>query len=92
MTVRELLARIDAAELAEWQAYAALEPFGPLREDLRAGTTAALMATAWGRKRYEPMDFFRELDPTGGKPIEVDDPRERAQVIASQIFGLTRKA
>ena len=43
-TVRELLIRIDARELAEWQAYYRLEPFGEERADWRQAQTTAVIA------------------------------------------------
>lgn len=39
----ELLASSTSRELAEWRAYEQLEPFGPRREDIRAGTVAAMV-------------------------------------------------
>ena len=43
-------------------AFAALEPFGPLRDDLRAGTAASAAANAWGG-RTRPEHFFDTLRP-----------------------------
>lgn len=40
MTVGELLQRTSSRELTEWQAYAALEPFGEERADYRAALIA----------------------------------------------------
>lgn len=64
MTVRELLRRIDARELIEWQAFYTLEPFGDERADLRAGVIAATMANAWrgkGQKAASPQDFVMKF-------------------------------
>ena len=66
MSVRRAQAEIDAHEFAEWMAYMTLEPFGPNRDDLRAGTIAAVIANANrdSRKRSEPFapgDFFPEI-------------------------------
>ena len=61
MTVRELLARIDSAELSEWIAYFQLEPFGPIRSDLSAGIIAATVANAnkgKAGKAFQPVDFM----------------------------------
>ena len=63
--------RLDAHEFAEWMAYAAIEPFGPLREDLRAGEIAAAAANFTGRVKnpLKPEDFFGSLKPaTVGRP------------------------
>ena len=40
MTVREMLARMDAKEFGEWMAYYNLEPFGQERDDLHAANIA----------------------------------------------------
>ena len=66
MSVRRAQAEIDAHEFAEWMAYMTLEPFGPNRDDLRAGTVAAMIANVNrdSRKRSEPFvpgDFFPEI-------------------------------
>jgi hypothetical protein len=50
---------------AEWQGWcglAALEPFGPVRDDLRAGTIAAQSARAGGI-RARAGDYFDTLRP-----------------------------
>ena len=45
-TVRELLARMGADELAEWAAYYRLEPFGEWRGDVRSAQICATIANA----------------------------------------------
>lgn len=60
MTVRELLERTDSRELAEWQAFYALEPWGNEVEWLRFGTVASIIANVnRGRNRrpFRPTDF-----------------------------------
>ena len=61
-TIREIEA-LDARELAEWMAYARLEPFGPLQEDFRAGQIAAMVASPYlpKEKRVSAADFFPSL-------------------------------
>lgn len=64
MTVKELLARLDSAELAEWMAYARLEPFGPLAEEQRSGIIVSTLANVHRpakRTAYRPEDFFAAL-------------------------------
>jgi hypothetical protein len=53
---------MDAAELAEWVAFAALEPFGSRVEDVRAGTLASAMVAPYGGKT-RPGDWFRWEPP-----------------------------
>ncbi|PCI51396.1 MAG: hypothetical protein COB49_01965 [Alphaproteobacteria bacterium] len=55
-TVRELLARIDARELAEWQAYYRLEPFGEERADWRTAQTTAMIANVNLGKDARPIE------------------------------------
>jgi len=68
MTVSELLARISSRELAEWMAYAQLEPFGEERADLRAGIVAATVANTARdpRKRARPF-AARDFMPRFGR-------------------------
>lgn len=61
MTVRELLERIDSRELAEWMAYAELEPFGPIVDDERYAQSMALAANIAGAKTR--ADQFRLARP-----------------------------
>ena len=60
MTVREILARIDSRELAEWMQYYALSPFGDERQDLQAGIIACTIANANSAKgkSFKPEDFM----------------------------------
>ena len=71
-SVRELLARIDSHELAEWMAFYSLEPFGHVRGDLQAGIVAATIANAnsgKGSKTFQPADFM----PLMEKPEQDED-------------------
>lgn len=61
MTVAELGRRMSSDEFAGWIAYAAIEPFGPRREDLRAALVASILVnTSTGRdaQKYRPADFL----------------------------------
>lgn len=66
MTVRELLARMNSRELAEWMAYYRLEPFGELRADVRAGMVASTIANVHrqpGKAPFGPLDFLAFPEP-----------------------------
>jgi len=72
MTVRELLARIDSRELAEWMAFYGIEPFGGVRGDLQAGVIASTIANVNKGKRgkaFTPGDFM----PLMKKPKQSED-------------------
>lgn len=61
MTVRELLARTDARELAEWQAYEReFGPLGPERGDVHSALISHTMASALntGKTRFRLADFL----------------------------------
>lgn len=65
--MRELLERADSRELAEWQAYYRLEPFGSERGDIQAGIVASTVANVnrdskKRRKPYRPDDFMPKFD------------------------------
>lgn len=47
MTVAEAKDRVTASELAEWQAFYAVEPFGDVRADLRSAIVAHTMGSAF---------------------------------------------
>ena len=74
MTVRELTARMDSRELSEWMAYARLEPWGELRDDLRIGQVCATLANINRTKRsgrvFKPEDFMGYL----AREVRRDDP------------------
>lgn len=60
MSVREAQQRIDAAEFAEWQAFALLEPFG---DDWRAAAMQAhTTAAVWAGKKAPKVEAF--MPPT----------------------------
>jgi len=58
MTVREMLSRMDAAELAEWLAYMSVEPIGDDRIDLAAGILATIMSRLWSQSSLRPTDLI----------------------------------
>jgi hypothetical protein len=59
-TVEELLSRISAAELAEWQAYYAIEPFGETWK--QTSYLCAMVGNGAGGKKgggnFKPDDFM----------------------------------
>ena len=66
VNVDEMLSELSNSQFAEWMAYWEIAPFGPLRDDLRAGTIAAApYNTAFGRKNGSKLlsakDFFDSL-------------------------------
>lgn len=76
LTVRELLARVDGRELAEWEAYAQIEPWGEWRADYRAALVASVIANAnrgKGTKPFTPADFMPEFGKEPAPPQTIDE-------------------
>lgn len=97
MTVRQLLASLDSAELTEWMAFDRMEPIGEFRADLRAGIIASTVANYGGRDIREarkPSDFMPLLERPEEKPMLLADPNAQAELILG-AFGnchIDRKA
>lgn len=84
MTVRELLARMDSQELAEWMAFYELEPWGEVRADWRVGNVAALLRNihrSEDERTFSPQDFMWK-DP------EPEDPRPGWQRLLDKVRGI----
>jgi len=58
---RYLYQYLSSRDIAEWMAYERLEPFGPLRDDVRSGTLAAVLTSALTGEKYSPDDFYPSL-------------------------------
>jgi len=84
MTVRELLARIDSLELAEWMQFYALDPWGTQRDDLQAGIIACTIANANSSKgkAFQPMDFMPYAE--GKKEQTNEDMKALLNTMAGQ--------
>lgn len=84
------LAHISARELAEWEAYYAIEPFGEERADLRAGIIAATVANAHRDAKkhkhgFKAEDFMPKFDrPQKQTPEQL---RDFARMMAKAGFG-----
>ena len=88
-SVAELLERLSSRELAEWMAFAQLEPFGEERADLRSAIVASTMANAWRGKRqgpFTPKDFMPRFDPKVLSPQTAEEMERQAKRIAA-LFG-----
>lgn len=97
MTVRQLLANLDSAELTEWRAFDRIEPMGEYRADLRAGIVSATVANYGPRDLREPRkasDFMPFLERPEDQPILLADPDAQSELILG-AFGncqIIRKA
>lgn len=90
----ELLDGITSSELTEWAAYAEMEPFGALVDDLRAGLApaAAINANrAPDARVMGPLDFYPWRSPelfAKATPPKPPTPEELAREIKLRIFGV----
>lgn len=71
---------MSAKELNEWMAYWALEPWGEVQADYRAGVVASMVLNSQGAKNkgkpFEPSDFFLLY---GDKP-RAQGPKEQMAI------------
>lgn len=76
--VGELQRRVTSLEFAEYWAFAQLEPFGPEREDLRAGIVASTVANAYRDRKKHPKPYGpEEFMPRFEAPaLDLDDEEE----------------
>lgn len=72
MPVAELQERIDAAEFAEWLAYARVQPFGEAHNDRRFGTIAAAIVNLFRKRGSKPRQWFHYFPPYERKHGERD--------------------
>lgn len=99
MTVREMLSRIDSAELTEWRAYAMLEPFGEIIADQRHGILTSTLANVNRDPKktpeaYQPKDFipwFRSRKKADA-PVLMKTAEAQTSLVKKTLFGgLMRK-
>lgn len=89
-TVRELLASLDAAELHDWVAYYAIDPWDEARNDLRAGMIAAVIANVNSRKkRFKPSDFMPRYEQP--KPQTPADLKAMAMRWTAALGGIVKQ-
>lgn len=90
--MRELLARIDSRELAEWAAYYGLNPWGEERADLRAGVIASTVVNSLSEKGgFKPSDFMPKYGPQPEeKPKSMSELKSAAMVMAAMFKGPRR--
>ena len=68
-SIRELLARFDSRELADWQTYYSIEPWGWEIENRRFGTLATLLAPKAADDLAWPENWFTDELPE----VSLDD-------------------
>lgn len=79
MSVSRAQREISSPEFAEWMAFAAIEPFGSVREDQRAGAVAATIANVNRDPKHRPEpydseDFFPTYETVKDHIAKAIDP------------------
>jgi hypothetical protein len=87
MTVGEMLARMSAWEFQEWLVFYKLDPFGELRQDMRAGLCISpLLNTVreglGNAQVSRPTDFIWEFDRKPPKTQPVNEMKMLCKAIA----------
>lgn len=75
-----MLQQLTSKQVAEWQAYSWLEPFGSRHRDWHFGKLASMMVAMFGSKQeFEPADFV--------KPNRLDYERRLKKEASKQSGG-----
>lgn len=87
---------MPSALLFEWMGFSELEPFGPLRDDLRAGVIGSFIANcafgrAKGAKLVRPEDIFKSLPHAPTKPQTGEQMATTARAFTKALGGLILK-
>lgn len=88
----ELTSRLTAGQLSEWKAYAAIEPFGEYRSELRHGQQMAMTANINRNQEARPepftaLDFMNFMETEKPEPKE-ETPEELSRRISSELFKI----
>lgn len=82
-----MLREMTAAQLMDWFAYYAVEPWGEERADLRIGILSAMVANAFGAKA-KPEDFLlADRMPKPKQDVKADMERMAATLLAMKTAG-----
>jgi hypothetical protein len=93
MTVGQLSREMSSAEMTYWAAFARIEPFGGVIDDIRAGLPAAVYINAHRKreaKPISPLDFFPwDASDVTAPPREMT-PEETAAAFREMMDNATR--
>lgn len=86
-----LLASMSSSQFAEWMAFASVEPFGEIRQELRHGQHLSLVANINrdAEKRKEPFsaaDFMNYVDLPEERKPEAETPAQIAARMQRELF------
>lgn len=97
MSVKRAMREIDREEFRWWIAYHRLEPFGQVRDDLRAGVVASVVANTHrsrGTKTFQPGDFVLKFGKRRVRRDPLQMEREMKAFVAAHNANVkaTKKA
>lgn len=84
--MRDLLARTDSLEIAEWMAFETIEPFGYDSENHRIGVLTSLIANCHRNEKKQPKPFIPQFFFPHSDDV---NPSEKAE--QEQKAGLAHK-
>ncbi|TGN96125.1 phage tail assembly protein T [Burkholderia sp. USMB20] len=98
MSVKRCQAEVDSAEFAEWMAYAQIERFGPVMDDLRLGSIASAIYNVNRNTKergdpFGPSDVFGWMENAGkaDEPVLLASDAEQTALMKATLFGNRRK-
>lgn len=83
---------LTSYQISEWAAYAAIEPFGNLQADFRAGQVCATVANVHRNSSrnpdpFRPDDFMPALaSPEAEQPVLLDDTEAQSRLLMNALF------
>lgn len=92
MTVGDLLGKLDARELMEWQAYCELEPFGQDRQDIGSAMVAYTVASVHGCKDVQLSDFLPRFGEQPAKRETGAQMLAKAKAFAARFKALSGRS
>lgn len=81
---------MSSSQFSEWLAYAAIEPFGEFRDELRHGQMMALHCNINRDSKtkpepFHPVEFMNFSDAPDNQPATLEEEIDR---IDREVFGL----
>ena len=82
---------MSSSQLAEWMAYAGVEPFGEFRQELRHGQHLALVAninrnTEKKKEPFSALDFMNYVDAPEEQKTVAETPAQIAARMQRELF------
>lgn len=82
-----MMEAMSSTQLSEWMAYDRIEPFGPQRDDLRAGVIASTVYNVQRTKRSQKVAKPSDFMLTFGEEGDID-PEEQRSILRGKIMTM----